>query len=64
MTTLEQFKPGMRVILARVRHADWQGVTGTVRRAVKSRQVVTVDCDGKGHYSLYDAKPENLDIIQ
>jgi hypothetical protein len=56
---LSQFEPNMRVTLARVRHNDYRGLAGTVKRTVKSRNVVVIQCDnGK----LYDANPENLEL--
>lgn len=53
------FNKGDRVRLAeKVLHPEFRGLTGTVKKTVKSRGVVTVICDnGK----RYDALPENLE---
>ncbi len=51
------FNNGDRVRLTeKVLHPEFRGLTGTVKRVVKSRGVVTVICDnGK----RYDTRPEN-----
>lgn len=60
---IARFPKGARVTLARVKHEGWRGCSGTVRQYVKCRGSVTVEVDGKGHYNLYDAMPENLDVF-
>jgi len=55
------FQPGDRVTLSRVKHEEFRGQQGTVRRYIKSRNVVEIKLDdGK----LYDSYPENLDKIR
>lgn len=55
------FNSGDRVRLTQgALHPEFRGLTGTVKRVVKSRGVVTVICDnGK----CYDALPGNLEVI-
>lgn len=56
------YEPGERVKLSeRVLHPEFRGQTGTVKRTVKSRQVVTVALDNG---ERYDARPENLEAIR
>ncbi|MDR3560505.1 MAG: hypothetical protein P4N59_03545 [Negativicutes bacterium] len=44
----------------KVLHEEFRGMTGTVKRFIKSRGVVWVECDnGK----RYDAYPENIELI-
>lgn len=54
-------QPGCRVILARVNHPDFVGKLATVKRIIKSRQVVEVRLDDG---TRYDAFPCNLDGAQ
>ena len=56
--SFEDFSKGDRVTLSRVRDDRYRGHVGTVRRAVKSRQVITVDLDDG---RIYDAVPANID---
>lgn len=62
MQKLSDFKTGDRVQLGPdVLHKTYAGVTGTVKKTVKRRNVIVVVCDdGKS----YDAYPENVIIIQ
>lgn len=49
---------GDQVILTdNVRHAEYRGMRGTIKRIVKSRNVITIVCEN-GEY--YDALPENV----
>lgn len=49
---------GDRVILSRVRHAEYKGQVGEVVKIVKSRNQVSVRLESG---VLYDANPENID---
>lgn len=56
MTT--QIEPGERVTIGpNARHAEFRGLAGTVRRYIKSRDVVEVRLDN-GRF--YDAHPANV----
>lgn len=54
--------PGDKVRLTdKVRHAEYRGMMGTVKKVIKSRNMVAVICDnGK----RYDAFPENVEVIK
>lgn len=56
-----EIKQGVRVRLTEnVRHAEFRGLTGFVKKIIKSRGVVNVLCDnGK----RYDALPENIELV-
>jgi hypothetical protein len=55
-------EPGERVRLSeRVLHPEFRGQSGTVKRTIKSRQMVTVILDSGTEYG---ARPENLEAIQ
>jgi hypothetical protein len=44
----------------KVRHAEYRGLVGTVKKIIKSRGLITVVCEnGK----RYDAFPENVEVI-
>lgn len=50
--------PGTRVRLAdTVTHAEFKGMTGTVKRYIKSSKTVIVMCDNGKQYGAY---PENV----
>ena len=52
---------GTRVILSRVRHAEFIGLTGTIRRYIKCRNEYDIKLDnGK----LYGAFAENVDALE
>ncbi len=55
---LPLFKPGDHVELSRVRHAEFQGLTGIVVKTVKSRGTVEVRLIPSTR--MYSAFPENL----
>lgn len=58
---LSDFQKGDSVRLAdTVRHAEFRGLQGTVKRTVKSRGVVTVNITIRGYEKTYDALPENV----
>lgn len=60
---LQDFQKGQGVILRdTVRHAEYRGLIGTVKRVVKSRGVVTVNVRLNGCQTTYDAFPDNLFI--
>ena len=51
---------GKRVALgAGVRHKEYAGLAGVIKKAVKSRNVYTIALDD-GRY--YDAAPENVEV--
>jgi ribosomal protein L21E len=55
------FEPGERVRLSdRVFHPNFRGLTGTVKRTVKTRQIVEVLLDNGEEYG---ARPENLEAV-
>jgi hypothetical protein len=55
-------EPGERVRLSeRVLHPEFRGQIGTVKRTIKSRQMVAVILDGGAEY---DARPENLEAVK
>jgi hypothetical protein len=55
------FKAGDRVKLSEnVLHAEFRGLTGTVKRVIKSRNMVAVICDNGRRY---DAFPTNVKLI-
>ena len=55
------YEPGERVRLSeRVLHPEYRGKVGTVKRTIKTRQVVAVILDGGKEY---DARPENLEAV-
>ena len=57
-----EFNKGDRVLLTKkVRHPEFAGMTGTVKRTVKSRGIVTVICDNGQNY---DAYPQNLEKLK
>ena len=59
--TGEIVRPGHKVrLLHTVRHQDVAGLTGTVKRAVKSRNVVTINLDRGDSYEAYPANVEQL----
>lgn len=44
-----------------VLHPEYRGLTGTVKKVIKSRNVINVICDnGK----RYDAYPQNVELIK
>jgi hypothetical protein len=55
------FNTGDRVRLSNnVLHAEFRGMMGTVKRVIKTRNMVWVECDnGK----RYDAFPTNVELI-
>jgi len=54
-------RPGDRVrLLSTVRHQDVAGLAGTVRRAVKSRNVVSVNLDRGDSYEAFPGNVERL----
>lgn len=56
------FDKDVRVCLTeKVLHPEFRGMTGTVKRVVKSWGVVTVVCDND---KRYDALLGNLEVIQ
>jgi hypothetical protein len=67
--TGEVVRPGDKVrLLNTVRHPEVAGLTGTVKRAIKSRRVVTVilDCPTRIRKSLttsYEACPANVEQL-
>lgn len=55
------YEPGERVRLSeRVLHPEFRGRAGTVKRTIKSRQMVAVILDGG---TEYEARPENLEAV-
>lgn len=58
---MKSYDVGVRVRLSeRIFHPEFRGQIGTVKRVIKSRQVVAVLLDnGKS----YDARPENLELL-
>lgn len=55
------FNVGEKVKLTTVLHSEFSGMTGTVKKIIKSRKLVTVLCDnGK----RYDARPENVELLK
>jgi hypothetical protein len=55
------YEPGERVRLSdRVLHPEFRGQTGSVKRTIKSRQMVDVILDNG---EVYGARPENLEAI-
>jgi len=63
---LNDFQIGERIGLAdTVRHGEYRGAIGTVRRLIKSRNVVEVDTvNGLGNNVLYDANPSNVEHLE
>lgn len=63
---LKDFQVGQRVRLADdVRHAEFRGMIGTVRRLVKSRNVVVVEgVTDSGFEKRYDADPGNVEALE
>lgn len=58
---LTEFHAGQAVKLAdTVRHPEFRGLVGMVKRTVKSRNVVTVEVKQSGFYKTYDAIPNNV----
>jgi hypothetical protein len=56
------YAPGERVRLSeRVLHPEYRGKVGTVKRTIKSRQMVAVILDSG---TEYDARPENLEAVR
>ena len=56
------YNPGERVRLSeRVLHPEFRGQIGTVKRTIKSRQMVAVILDSG---TEYEARPENLDAVK
>lgn len=56
------YEPGERVRLSdRVLHPEYRGKVGTVKRTIKSRQIVTVVLDSGEEYG---SRPENLEAMQ
>jgi hypothetical protein len=58
---LKNFRAGDRVGLARARHPELLGATGTVRRVVKSRRALVVDLDDGRTYRACPLKTDKLD---
>lgn len=55
------YEPGERVRLSeRVLHPEYRGKVGTVKRTIKTRQMVAVILENG---TEYDARPENLEAI-
>lgn len=58
---ITDFHKGQTVVLAEsVRHPEFRGLRGTVKRTVKSRNVVTVAVVVNGFNQTYDAMPTNV----
>lgn len=55
------FNVGEKVRLTTVLHTEFSGMTGTVKKIIKSRNLVTVLCDNG---ERYDAKPENVELLE
>lgn len=53
-------EPGHRVRLTAVRHKEFSGLTGKVKRPVKSRQIVTITLDDG---RTYEAFPSNIERL-
>lgn len=54
-------EPGDQVRLRdTVRHKDVAGLTGTVKRAIKSRQIVSISLDNGSTYEAFPANVEPL----
>ena len=54
------FNVGDKVKLTTVLHKEFSGMTGTVKKIIKSRGVITVICDNG---ERYDALPKNIELL-
>jgi transcription antitermination factor NusG len=59
-----KFQIGQAVKLAdTVRHPQYAGLAGTVKRVIKSRNVVGVEVNLAGRFTTYEAIPNNVIAI-
>ena len=54
------FKIGDRVRLTDVLHVEYRGLKGTVKKIVKSINIIDVICDNGKSYGAY---PENVELL-